>query len=268
MTFLAVLAIFKNERHILGEWLEHYLREGVDHFVMIDNGSEDAPLEVLQPYMDNGRITYHHDTTRHAQAALYNQYAMSVKDRFEWWMIVDLDEFVYASRKGRTIAAELRDMPLDVNGIQLPWVPFGSNGHRAQPASVVCGFTRRAALKQWESQRIHLKMIVRAATLRAFHVHTCEYTVPEPRVVLGDGSASPNVAWRRVPTSEAYHARAALRLNHYCLQSRDWWERIKCTRGDVDSALVQRTVEEFEQKDEVYNQVEDTSLAHKSFLPL
>ena len=36
MHYLSVLAIFKNEGHIINEWLNHYLLEGVDHFYLID----------------------------------------------------------------------------------------------------------------------------------------------------------------------------------------------------------------------------------------
>jgi hypothetical protein len=42
--FLVVLALFKEEGHIMAEWMEHYRWQGVNHFIMIDNGSskEDA----------------------------------------------------------------------------------------------------------------------------------------------------------------------------------------------------------------------------------
>ena len=38
---LSLIAIFKNESHILKEWIEHYINEGVDKFYLIDNGSTD-----------------------------------------------------------------------------------------------------------------------------------------------------------------------------------------------------------------------------------
>ena len=36
--YLSVLAIFKNEKHIMKEWLLHHMKEGVEHFYLIDNG--------------------------------------------------------------------------------------------------------------------------------------------------------------------------------------------------------------------------------------
>ena len=38
---LCVVSMFKNESHILKEWLDHYINEGVEYFFMIDNGSND-----------------------------------------------------------------------------------------------------------------------------------------------------------------------------------------------------------------------------------
>ena len=35
--YLSVLAIFKNEKHIMKEWLLHHMKEGVEHFYLIDN---------------------------------------------------------------------------------------------------------------------------------------------------------------------------------------------------------------------------------------
>ena len=34
--YLAIIATFKNEGHILIEWIEHYLKMGVDHFFFLN----------------------------------------------------------------------------------------------------------------------------------------------------------------------------------------------------------------------------------------
>jgi len=49
---LVVCAVFKNESHILTEWIEHYLKRDVDHIFLIDDFSTDAYLPKLEPYMD------------------------------------------------------------------------------------------------------------------------------------------------------------------------------------------------------------------------
>jgi hypothetical protein len=32
---LALISVFKNESHILEEWIEHYLKEGINHFFLL-----------------------------------------------------------------------------------------------------------------------------------------------------------------------------------------------------------------------------------------
>jgi len=38
---LCLVAIFKNESYILEEYINHYIRQGVDKIFFIDNGSDD-----------------------------------------------------------------------------------------------------------------------------------------------------------------------------------------------------------------------------------
>jgi hypothetical protein len=50
-------------------------------------------------------------------------------------------------------------------------------------------------------------------------------------------------------------------LNHYSVQSKELWEKVKCTRGDGDHYRV-RTVEEFAELD--VNEVEDLRLLEQN----
>lgn len=70
--YLSVGAIFKNEAHILEEWIQHYLAEGVDHFYLIDNGSTDNFMEILNRYTD--KVTLYSDDTRYRQDERYAQH--------------------------------------------------------------------------------------------------------------------------------------------------------------------------------------------------
>ena len=47
---ISVIAMFKNESMIIKDWIEHYLREGVEHFYLIDNGSTDYYYEKIKMY--------------------------------------------------------------------------------------------------------------------------------------------------------------------------------------------------------------------------
>jgi hypothetical protein len=56
--YLTIATMMKNQRPWLREWIEFYTMMGVEHFIVYDNGSEDLPLEILQPYIDKGGVTY------------------------------------------------------------------------------------------------------------------------------------------------------------------------------------------------------------------
>ena len=56
--FLTIATMMKNERRWLREWIEFNTMMGADHFILYDNGSEDLPLEILQPYIDKGLVTF------------------------------------------------------------------------------------------------------------------------------------------------------------------------------------------------------------------
>ena len=69
--YLSVLAIFKNETMNMKVWLDHYLWQGVDHFYIIDNGSTDKPLNILQEYIDKDIVTLYSLSEKHQQSKHY-----------------------------------------------------------------------------------------------------------------------------------------------------------------------------------------------------
>jgi len=59
LRFLTIVTLFKDERPRLREWIEFNIGTGgVDHFVLYDHGSTDEPLEILQYYINEGKVTY------------------------------------------------------------------------------------------------------------------------------------------------------------------------------------------------------------------
>ena len=48
MFYFTIGAVFKNEAHIMKEWIDHYLFHGVDHIYLINDNSNDKFLDILQ----------------------------------------------------------------------------------------------------------------------------------------------------------------------------------------------------------------------------
>jgi len=50
---LCLIARFKNERHIMYEFVNHYLQEGVDCLILVDDNSDDDYMDLNKDWMDN-----------------------------------------------------------------------------------------------------------------------------------------------------------------------------------------------------------------------
>ena len=102
--FLAILAIYRNECAILGEWLSHHLWQGFEAFYLIDNGSSplqrcDHILNAYHPHVQ--RFFWPHtphslpagravSSPNSSQVLAYMHAFPSIQ--CEWLLIADLDE--------------------------------------------------------------------------------------------------------------------------------------------------------------------------------
>ena len=273
---LVIVAIFKNESWAMKEWLQHYVHQGVDHFYMIDNGSTDNwrpetegfPVTIISDdsrpktssYSGNLLATIFDKISEPNQIRFYNKYFLKlVKENARWVMIVDLDEFIYA-RKSKTIPEVLKDYDKNVSQIYVRWKVFGSNGHITQPPSIIQGFTRRAKMnpKIRGLNRIVLsgltKSIAKTSYLYKLKHHSSDlYPLS---YALSKQIYEPSSA------TEQSLQEANLNLNHYVIQSYDFFTKIKMTRGAPNDSINLRNLQYFKHFD--FKDVEDTELANMS----
>lgn len=240
---LAVGALFKNEAGGLKEWLDHYIARGVQHFYLINDGSTDNFMEVLDAYIARGYITlFHGDKIYYngRQKDYYNDYILPHIGETEWLIVVDIDEYIW-SPKMVNLYALLRFKFSDMAQIQIVHTLFGSNGHEEQPSSIVGGFTRRSA--DLPSAIFSPKYIVNSSYgISSLNVHHATLTNSE------------DALYRFKIFSSEW-----LRMNHYSCQSRSFWRDVKCKRGDVDN-FRNRGVDDHFWKEIDLNDVEDLGL--------
>jgi hypothetical protein len=106
--YLSVGCIFKNEAHSIVEWVKFYLRSGVQHFFMINDGSTDNSVKLLQPFIDEGLITlFETDWGRHfgRQGEMYTHFIFPQLYQTQWLLMVDTDEYLWSK-----ISHNLRDV--------------------------------------------------------------------------------------------------------------------------------------------------------------
>merc|ERR1712178_101815 len=99
-------------------------------------------MEILQPYIAQGKAQVFNMPQQHMQGPHYNTVLPHIKQRAQWVLTVDLDEFMYAGNGFQNIKAYLGSLPGQVQQVVVPWKVFGSSGLVQQPASVRKGFIK------------------------------------------------------------------------------------------------------------------------------
>jgi hypothetical protein len=232
MPKVCVVSIFKNEKHALEEWINHYTKEGVDHFFLTDNGSDDGYIDILDKYIKNGTVSLNINPERHQQVEHLNFYINQVK-KYDWAIVVDLDEFLYARKSYNTIKQYLSSLHKNIKQIYIPWKIFGSNGHINQTENIIHYFLKRNIYDN--RVLINGKCITRTKKLKKIDVHKSR-TNANGLIITSDGNVKEHDDNNFVYTSEEMLKDSCLHLNHYAIQSWEFFSKIKMTRGDSSSS--------------------------------
>ena len=263
---IALIAMFKNESHILKEWIDHYLREGVDTFFLTNNNSTDDYQTILEPYIKSGHVFLKHSKKQNAQFEIYNEYLPKVK-KYDWVIVVDLDEFIYSRNGFKTIKDYLKTVDKNIYKIILPWKLFGSSGFKNQPCSVIQNFVHR---KNFPDVPTHtnlnnrvtfVKTICRGSHIKTIHVHNSIVTDSHESFSNNDMYKDVNYTLMDEPLLETQ----CLHLNHYRIQSWEFYKKVKMTRGDgfLKKYNHVRTQKFFKAFD--YHDIKDTELKNKQY---
>lgn len=226
---LAVVAIMKNEGPYLAEWIEFHKLLGVEKFYLYDNDSSDDTQKILKPYIKSGLVDYTFWPGEKMQLPAYNDCIEKYKMDTKWLAVIDLDEFLVPV-KHDNIPEFLATVPSNVAQLIIPWVIFGSNGHKEKPDGLVTTNYTMRAKRNWL-----YKAIV------------------NPRMVLHMGCHEHDVAGATKSI-----LMSVMRVHHYHCKS--WAEyKLKAMRGDAwdgaDAGVKKYQTECFQRHD--LNQVYD-----------
>jgi hypothetical protein len=212
---IGVLAIFKNEAMVLREWLHHYKEQGFDRAILLNNGSTDNWQPALKGLEGFARVI--DAPKKHAQLEHYNTLGLPAvqEEGLDILAILDLDEFLF-SRDGRPLRARLEEFFREKSagrggpsGFLCPWTMFGSSGHEKQPVSVRKSFLKRKRDAESTPKGVYW---VKDLIPGGLHMHFSS--------VSGSLGSCPD----------------GIQLNHYAIQSKEYFEKVKMPRGDVYTA--------------------------------
>lgn len=209
---LGVLAIMKNEAMNIDEWVQHYVWQGVDQIYLIDNGSNDASVALAQKWVDKGvlKLIILEKPWRQKRHYWKTIQHFKIRNECEWLMVADLDEFWFCKDPQLNLSQALEGFDFfDV--IYTNWSIFGSSGHDAHPVSI-----RRDFLMRQEKLGAHTdtKWICRTAVLKTRN----NIGIHKIKGVCSSRTLSDNQLFQ---------------INHYVIQSLEYFKKIKMTRGDA-----------------------------------
>ena len=239
--YLAVLAIFKNEEMVIKEWLDHHIWQGVEHFYLINNDSDDNYLEIIQPYINSGMVTLYDRPEKYKQNDHYNDIFNRVKDDIEWLAIIDIDEYLFG--KNEPLKDYLKKTDKHVNMIVTYWYDFGSNGHIKQPESIRHGFTLRNVVSNKYGNSKGILRNLSLYKLIGQHPHICKLHNP--------------LLYNKTIDNKN------LRIYHYRIMSKEYYEKVKMTRGDVllEKSNNSRNKDFFNTINKIASNIVDTTLS-------
>ena len=225
-----VLAVFKNESRALPEWIYHYLSEGANRIILVNNNSTDGWEESCAKYMNNKHVTFLEDNRPWSQVEIYDDVFLKIKKETSFLLVCDLDEFIYPQHTFETIRDYLAFIKrINFEGcIKIPWKAFGSSGHKKHPkGGIIKNFIHR---RNYQSPSLtHVKYICRNRDTLRLGCH-----VP----VLNNGdfydsSLKKSDVSPTLTVDEETLACDVLALNHYQIQSEEFFKECKMKRGDA-----------------------------------
>jgi hypothetical protein len=124
--YLSICGIFKDEAHIMREWIEYHKVLGVEHFYLYNNFSTDNYNEVLKPYVETGIVTLIDWPIPLGQMKAYKNCFDTFGKDSQWLAYIDFDEFI-CPYKELTVSDWLRKYE-NYPAIAIYWKMFGTSG--------------------------------------------------------------------------------------------------------------------------------------------
>jgi hypothetical protein len=274
---LSVCAIFNNEARFIDEWLNFHFHQGVEHFFLYNDRSEDHYQEVLAPWIKKGLVTLT-DWPEKNLVQAYNHCLNLNRSRTKWIAFIDLDEFLF-SPTGKTLAETL-DSYNDCAAIFVYWALFGSAGHESEPdEGVLESYTLCQSIETAHRDNFdhgtpgtenHVtswskdgKSVIQTSAISVMDNH-------QAREFFWGESVDENKKKMPKTARERRHASARfsysiLRINHYWSKSIETMIVRRTKRGCVfDRSRPPRTLSRVLERDKMLNEVEDRTILEKS----
>ncbi|MCL7945133.1 glycosyltransferase family 2 protein [Marinobacter sp. ATCH36] len=239
---VAIGAIFKNEVDYVLEWLAWHRVQGIHHFIVYDNGSDDGTLELLSKLEKLKFLRLHTiETKAGAQQEAYQRVLRDYEESFDLIGFIDADEFLMP--QGSYTAADYlrrRFKDPDVGALGINWRVYGTGNQKKRGDGFVLKRFSHAA-SDIRHRNYFLKSVYRPKAVNKVFPH---------RAALKPGYVYVNTQGEQLKFANFKQGiepvrkgattgvsltvcNAGLRVNHYALKSEEEFIGKKKYKGDA-----------------------------------
>lgn len=128
----AIIACCKMEEAYIREWIDWHLNTcKFTHIFLCDNNDTEYKYQLkplIQDYIDNGMVTvYNYNDIHPIQPNCYNDVYQKHGDEYDWFAIIDIDEFYCLPKYNNDINEFLKTVPEHIYNIGVLWRMYGDN---------------------------------------------------------------------------------------------------------------------------------------------
>lgn len=180
MKKLTCIYWIRDEARYLPEYLEFHLLQGVDHFILYQDGDTDRTPEVLKPYIDQGLVEYRTIPPEVLERKNFWVMAHCIdeqKGKSEWIHFHAIDERVF-NPQGRSLVECLApyERP-DISGVAVNWIQIHSGGQiEDSPGLIIERFTQG----QEHDPMRHVKTMIRPHLCLSAPISNPHNFTPQP----------------------------------------------------------------------------------------
>ncbi|WP_156876167.1 glycosyltransferase family 92 protein [Rhodoferax saidenbachensis] len=235
---IAIASIQRNRNPYIIEWIAFHLAMGFNQFYIYCHKTTDGMTEKLLQLGKRYPIhVFALEEDDFPQIHAYQHAWTNFGKAVDWMAFIDGDEFLFPTQTSsiQDALAPYNDKPLSALGVY--WKCYGSNGHVADPSGLVLENYPRHSQSDFSPNR-HIKSIVKggadANPNRSHMFETALGTFDERMRPITHGCMLDYE-----PTYDHF------RINHYVVQSRDFFFKIKQGMGAADLPQGVRRQDEF-----------------------
>ncbi len=169
MNFLSLMTRCKDEPFI-EEFINYYLKEGIEYIYIIDDNST---LKYSEYLLNHPKVMIYFENNI-IEKDIANSVYKDIKDSTEWLIYVDVDEYITTKKElSNTIRDELMNTFSDIDCIKIPWVMMSANKRDKNPTNLI-----NETIDRWNHDKKHIN------TKSSEHKFRCRYEKIEVKCIF------------------------------------------------------------------------------------